>query len=134
MAGPDATRILLARSDVDFAEPNWIVRHDSRSNDPYYVNGVLWGMYGDHTSPANEFGSQAGELWGRGFTGSSRVHVAVIDEGSMSAILVPEVPAVHVVDVTIAVVIDAVRGVEGIRPDVLRQIRTTPCTTVHPAT
>jgi len=40
-------------------------------------------MYGDATSPANQFGSQAGELWSRGFTGSESVYVGVIDEGIM---------------------------------------------------
>lgn len=38
-------------------------------------------MYGDLTSPANAFGSQAGEAWGAGHTGSRGVYVGVIDEG-----------------------------------------------------
>lgn len=66
---------------VDFAEPNWIVTTEATSNDPYYTNGSLWGMYGDGTTPANQYGSQAGEAWAAGKTGSKSVYVAVIDEG-----------------------------------------------------
>jgi subtilisin family serine protease len=40
-------------------------------------------MYGDATSPANQFGSQAGEAWAAGHTGSSDVYVGIIDEGFM---------------------------------------------------
>jgi subtilisin family serine protease len=67
--------------NVEFAEPNWIVRVEATSNDLHYMDGSLWGMYGDGTVLSNEFGSQAGELWDRGFTGSSNVVVGVIDEG-----------------------------------------------------
>jgi thermitase len=66
---------------VEFAEPNWIVQRLATSNDPFYTDGTLWGMYGDATSPANQLGSQAGEAWARGFTGSPGVVVGVIDEG-----------------------------------------------------
>jgi subtilisin family serine protease len=38
-------------------------------------------MYGDLTSPKNEFGSQAGEAWAAGNVGSDAVYVAVLDEG-----------------------------------------------------
>ncbi|PSJ38125.1 hypothetical protein C7I55_19620 [Sphingomonas deserti] len=38
-------------------------------------------MYGDATSPANAFGSQAGEAWSAGYTGSASVVVGVIDSG-----------------------------------------------------
>ncbi|MGH9891925.1 MAG: S8 family serine peptidase, partial [bacterium] len=64
------------------AEPNWIYNHQSTSNDPYYTNGSLWGMYGDGTTPAANppYGSQAGEAWAR-CTGSNTVYVGVIDEG-----------------------------------------------------
>jgi subtilisin family serine protease len=67
---------------VAYAEPNWIYQHDAVSNDPYYTNGSLWGMYGDATSPANQYGSQAGEAWAANHTGSSNVYVGVIDEGA----------------------------------------------------
>lgn len=66
---------------VEFAEPNWIHHHQATSNDPYYTGGYLWGMYGDATSPKNQYGSQAGEAWAKGQTGSRSVHVGVIDEG-----------------------------------------------------
>jgi len=38
-------------------------------------------MYGDQTSPANQYGSQAGEAWARGNTGANTVYIGVIDEG-----------------------------------------------------
>jgi subtilisin family serine protease len=66
---------------VAFAEPNWRYTTAATSTDPYYTNGSLWGMYGDGTSPANQFGSQAGEAWAAGRTGSRSVYVGVIDEG-----------------------------------------------------
>jgi subtilisin family serine protease len=81
LAVPDAIAILQALPQVEFAEPNWIVHHAAVSNDPSYTSGQLWGMYGNSTSPANQFGSQAGEAWAAGFTGSNSVYVAVIDEG-----------------------------------------------------
>ena len=77
----DAVARLANHPAVEFAEPNWIYTHGATSNDPYYTNGSLWGMYGDGTTPANQFGSQAGEAWAAGHTGSSNVYVGVIDEG-----------------------------------------------------
>lgn len=74
--------------DIEYAEPNYIYQHTAVSNDPYYTNGSLWGMYGDGTSPANQYGSQAGEAWAAGHTGSTgsaTVYVGVIDEGAMYA-------------------------------------------------
>ncbi|MFD1731538.1 S8 family peptidase [Deinococcus malanensis] len=66
---------------VRFAEPNWIYQHQATSNDPYYTDGTLWGMYGNATSPANGFGSQAGEAWAANHIGSKNVYIGVIDEG-----------------------------------------------------
>jgi subtilisin family serine protease len=67
------------------AEPNWIVHKQvtatATSNDPSYTGGQLWGMYGDQTNPANQFGSQAGEAWAQGKTGSMKVAIGVIDSG-----------------------------------------------------
>lgn len=80
-AVPDAIRALRAHRAVKFVEPNWIYAHQATSNDPYYTNGSLWGMYGDGTSPVNQYGSQAGEAWSNNHTGSSTVYVGVIDEG-----------------------------------------------------
>ena len=78
---PAAVAILQGLPQVEFAEPNWIVHHYATSNDPYYTDGQLWGMYGDTSTPANPFGSGAGELWAQGHVGSNDVYVAVIDEG-----------------------------------------------------
>ncbi len=50
-------------------------------NDARYTNGSLWGMYGDASSPANEFGSQAAEAWAQGHTGSMANVIGVIDSG-----------------------------------------------------
>jgi subtilisin family serine protease len=83
LAVSDAARRLAEDSAVEFAEPNWIYQHQATSNDPSYSNGSLWGMYGDGTMPANQFGSQAGEAWARGNVGSGTVYVGIIDEGVM---------------------------------------------------
>jgi subtilisin family serine protease len=80
-----AINAIRASGNVEYAEPNYYYYHDAVSNDTYYTNGSLWGMYGDGTSPANQYGSQAGEAWGAGHTGSSTVYVATIDEGAMYA-------------------------------------------------
>ncbi|MGH8078531.1 MAG: S8 family serine peptidase, partial [Lysobacter sp.] len=78
-----AVRALRSDPAVEYAEPNWIYQHADASNDTYYTNGSLWGMYGDATSPANPFGSQAGEAWNGGHTSCGTVWVGVIDEGYM---------------------------------------------------
>ena len=74
---------LKGNPDVEYAEPNFIYNHFATSNDTYYTNGSLWGMYGDATTPANQYGSQAGEAWAAGNTGSADVYVGIIDEGYM---------------------------------------------------
>lgn len=78
-----AAREVGADPAVEFAEPNWVYTRDLVSNDPYFTGGQLWGMYGDASSPANAFGSQAAEAWARGNTCTSDVYVGVIDEGIM---------------------------------------------------
>lgn len=79
---PEAARRTVASDPaVEFAEPNYIYTHQATSNDPYYTGGSLWGMYGDATTPANPYGSQAGEAWAAGNTGNNTVYVGVIDEG-----------------------------------------------------
>lgn len=83
LAVADAVRAMGQLAEVDFAEPNWIYRHQAVSNDSYYTNGTLWGMYGDATAPAGAYGSQAGEAWAVGHTCSSSVYVGIIDEGVM---------------------------------------------------
>ncbi len=80
---PEQAAIHSMKDDpaVEFAEPNWIYTHQATANDPYYTNSSLWGMYGDQTSPVNQYGSQAGEAWAAGHTGSNSVYVGIIDEG-----------------------------------------------------
>jgi len=77
----EAIALLESHPAIAYAEPNWIYTHQATSNDTYYTNGSLWGMYGDATTPANQYGSQAGEAWAGGNTGSATVYVGVIDEG-----------------------------------------------------
>jgi subtilisin family serine protease len=82
-----AITALEADPAVAYAEPNWRLSKLDVSADPYYVDGRLWGMYGD-ASPTklNKYGSQAGEAWNStlaGRTGSKDVAVGVIDEGIM---------------------------------------------------
>jgi subtilisin family serine protease len=83
IAAMDALSRVRGLAEVEYAEPNWIYTTDATSNDPYYTNGSLWGMYGDATSPANQYGSQAGEAWAAGKTGSNTVWIGIIDEGYM---------------------------------------------------
>jgi subtilisin family serine protease len=66
---------------IKFVEPNYIVHSMATSDDPYFTNTSLWGMYGASTSPANQFGSNAASAWGNGYVGSSDVVVGIIDEG-----------------------------------------------------
>lgn len=78
----DAVAALSDDPAVDYAEPNWIYTHSANSNDLYYANGTLWGMYGASSSPANQFGSGAGVA---STNNCSSVWVGVIDEGYMYA-------------------------------------------------
>ena len=70
---------------VAYAEPNWVYSHQVSVSDPYYVStdpaNDLWGMYGDATTPTNQFGSGAGEAWAAGAVGSAQTYIGVIDEG-----------------------------------------------------
>lgn len=78
-----AVRGLEGDAAVAFAEPNWIYTHGMVSNDPYFTNGSLWGMYGASTSPANDYGSGAAAAWANDHLGSHTVHIGIIDEGVM---------------------------------------------------
>jgi thermitase len=83
---PDFTKAaamsnLRQDENVMWAEPNFMYTHLEVSNDPAYTQGLLYGMYGPSTSPANQFGSNAAAAWAVGATGSAGVYVAVIDEG-----------------------------------------------------
>ena len=83
--GSTSAAIEMAKGfhEVEYAEPNYIYTHDAVSNDTYYTNSSLWGMYGASTKPANTYGSHAAEAWAAGHTGSSTVYVGIIDEGYM---------------------------------------------------
>lgn len=85
-AGRDLAATLYALSrdpSVEYAEPNWQYQHQAVSNDPYYTDGSLWGMYGATSSPANAYGSQAAAAWAGGHTDCGNVVIGVIDEGFM---------------------------------------------------
>ena len=73
---------------VKFAEPNYVYQPSAVSNDTYYTNGSLWGMYGSDSpstvGPAgttNQYGIDAERAWNANITGSASVVVGVIDEG-----------------------------------------------------
>lgn len=77
----DTVMSALSRNpNVAFAEVSATIAVQG-ANDPRYTSGGLWGMYGDTTTPANAFGSQAGEAWDRGYTGSTKTVIGVIDTG-----------------------------------------------------
>lgn len=74
---------------VEFAEPDWFVRHqteaagpvltpDAIANDPYYTSGYLWGLLDNGT---NSFGTRASGAWAADHTGSHSIYIGVIDEG-----------------------------------------------------
>src|SRR5688572_26823602 len=76
-----AIEILNKRAAVVFAEPDWQVSIAATSDDPGYVNGSLWGMYGDASTPANQYGSQSAEAWSASHLGASDTVIGVIDTG-----------------------------------------------------
>lgn len=68
---------------IEFAEPNYIYTHQAVSNDTYYSNGSLWGMYGASGSPVNPYGSQASVAWVNDKFNCGTIYVGIIDEGYM---------------------------------------------------
>jgi len=81
---PDALAKVKGLPEVEYAEPNYIYTHSAISNDTYFTNGSLWGMYGSATNPANQFGSQAASAWANNHTGVNSVYIGIIDEGYMN--------------------------------------------------
>jgi subtilisin family serine protease len=79
----EAIALIKDLQGVEYAEPNWIYNHYAVSNDTYFTNGSLWGMYGSTTSPSNQFGSQAAVAWANNKLGSNSVYIGIIDEGYM---------------------------------------------------
>ncbi len=73
---------LESKPGVAYAEPDYRVRPAAMADDPRYLGGDLWGMYGSATTPhANPFGSAAGAAWAAGYVGSSGIYVGIVDEG-----------------------------------------------------
>jgi hypothetical protein len=54
----EAIELIKRCTGVEYAEPNWIYNHFAVSNDTYYTNGSLWGMYGS-TTPSNNLAAAA---------------------------------------------------------------------------
>ena len=80
---------LKANARVKYVEPNYIYKPAAVSDDTYYTNGSLWGMYGGDSPSAsgpagttNQYGSNAEAAWNANLTGSRSVVVGVIDEGA----------------------------------------------------
>ncbi len=76
-----ALQALQNHPAVEYAQPNWVYTHQTDANDTYFANGLLWGMYGASSSPANQYGSGAAVAWVGGNAGSKDVYVGIIDEG-----------------------------------------------------
>jgi subtilisin family serine protease len=72
---------LSAQPGVAYAVPDYKLFPAALPDDGFYTGGSHWGMYGDATTPANSFGTGAGEAWATGHTGSAEVYVGVVDEG-----------------------------------------------------
>jgi subtilisin family serine protease len=76
-----ALKRLAALPGVAAVEPDYLVTTGDVSNDPKFTGGNQWDMYGNDSSPGNQYGSGAAEAWSAGYTGSRGVVVGVIDEG-----------------------------------------------------
>lgn len=73
-------KALANNPTVTFTEANSAITAQG-SNDPNYTGNKMWGMYGDQTTPANQFGSQSGEAWAAGHIGSMKTVIGVVDSG-----------------------------------------------------
>lgn len=85
----EAIAKLQKKPGVRIVQKNWIYElQQNVSNDTEYVNGSLWGMFGDDlpvpigpTSTTNAFGTQAEKAWFNGHVGTRAVAVGIIDGG-----------------------------------------------------
>ncbi|MEY3227132.1 MAG: hypothetical protein RLZZ536_1751, partial [Planctomycetota bacterium] len=84
----EVMEVLKNDSRVLFAEPNYRYQPSLISNDPKYLDGSLWGMFGSDmptaSGPAgttNRYGSNAEAAWNLNLTGARNVYVGVIDQG-----------------------------------------------------
>jgi thermitase len=83
-AGTTVAEAVAELSDtpgVRYAEPDYRLHASQQSDDELFRDGRLWGMYGDATSPTNQYGSGAAEAWAQGRVGSRDIYIGVIDEG-----------------------------------------------------
>jgi hypothetical protein len=46
----EAIELIKNAQGVEYAEPNWIYNHFAVSNDTYFTNGSLWGMWKHNNS------------------------------------------------------------------------------------
>lgn len=76
-----ALEIVARQPGVRLAEPDYRVQAVETSDDPHFLDGSLWGMYGPDSEPSGTFGSAAAEAWASGATGSRQVYVGVVDTG-----------------------------------------------------
>jgi len=77
-----ALTLLRSNPAVEFAEPNWVyTRQEAILDDPYFIDGSLWGVSGEASFAFNGYGSHAVDAWLLGYFGNSQVCVGVIDEG-----------------------------------------------------
>jgi hypothetical protein len=75
----EAIELIKKCARVEYAEPNWIYNHFAVSNDTYFTNGSLWGMYGNTTS----ISICSSSAWANNKVGSATVYIGIIDEGYM---------------------------------------------------
>jgi hypothetical protein len=62
--------------ELAYVEPNFIVQPVSTSNDPYFKNNLLWNL-------GEDFGTNASLVWSKGYVGSKKIFVGVLDAGVM---------------------------------------------------
>lgn len=79
----EAITKIKGSTEIEYAEPNYLYTGDATSDDTYYLNGSLWGMYSPTGTPKNTYGTQANTAWAAGHTGSNDVYIGIIDEGIM---------------------------------------------------
>ena len=81
-----AISALEQRPEVRSAEPDYVLRTDATSNDPFLTDdepghGPMWGLLSGSSNPANTYGSGAVGAWAQGVTGSHNIVIGVVDEG-----------------------------------------------------
>jgi subtilisin family serine protease len=77
----EAIAEISASPGVAYVEPDYKLYPTAVPDDPYYTSGGQWDMYGTGTTPANRYGSGAGEAWAAGYTGQPTIYVGVVDKG-----------------------------------------------------